>query len=81
MTLLMKKGLLFIALLTLVNLSIAQENISYWSSTVKRSNAVTVENKKALSKIKLFALDIDYLKSILVSAPKKGSLIASNVIV
>ena len=43
----MKKGLLIIAVMAFANLTNAQDGVSYWKTTIKRSNAVTVENKKA----------------------------------
>ena len=77
----MKKGLLIIALMAFANFSKAQVGVSYWKTTVKKSNAVTFENKKQITNPKLFQLDFEMLKNVLIEAPKKGGKIASNVIV
>ena len=77
----MKKGLLIIALMAFANFSKAQDGVSYWKTTVKKSNAVTFENKKQITNPKLFQLDFEMLKNVLIEAPKKGGKIASNVIV
>ena len=77
----MKKGLLLIALMAIASLSFAQGGEAYWKATVKNSKSIMVENKKGLANFKLFSLDINALKSVLVNTPKKGNIIKSEVYV
>ena len=77
----MKKGLLFIALLTVSVLSNALGAQDYWKATVKKSGSVIVENKKELTRFKLFELDVTVLKNILTNTPKRNGGLKSDVIV
>ncbi len=76
----MKKGLLFIVIMTIASFSFAQ-NGAYWKPTIKNSKSVLYENKKGLAESKLFELDINALKSVLANSPKREVDVTSNVIV
>ena len=76
----MKKGLLLIAIMAIANLSIAQSGDLFWKATVKNSKSVLNDNKIGLTKFKLFELDINALKNVLVNSPKNRNT-SSNVIV
>ena len=77
----MKKGLLFIVIMTFAGISFAQSGTSYWKTTIKNSNSVLFENKKEFTNVQLYELDINAFKSILANSPKKGNIIKSTVVV
>jgi chitodextrinase len=67
----MKNKLLSIALLAMTSMSFAQTGKQFWRPTVKKSNAVTIENKMRLTNPQLFEFDINGFKQIVSASPKR----------
>lgn len=82
----MKKHLLHllpvaISLFTALN-SFGQNGDLYWKPiTTANKGAVVKENKRDLTKLKLFELNIEAMKKILAGSPKRAAGILSNIVV
>ena len=78
----MKNKLLSIALIAITSFSFAQTGKTAWKVTAKKTDAVTLENKKTIATPKLFQLDVSQLKENLSNSPKRfASNAVSNTIV
>lgn len=75
----MKKNLLSIALIAFTGFSFAQGGL--WKTTVKKSGAVTFENKTTIANPRLFELDINSLKQAVSASPRRFTGAHSGVIV
>ena len=67
----MKNKLLSIAFIAITSFSFAQAGKSFWKATVKKTDAVTFENKVQITNPHLFELDLTQLKQTLAGAPKR----------
>lgn len=77
----MKHKLLYLALLTFTGLTFAQSKSSLWNATTKKSDKIALEQRMELPENHLFELDLNALKSDLISAPKRMANIPSQNII
>ncbi len=77
----MKNKLLSIAFLAITSFSFAQGGSSVWKNTIKKTDAVTFENKTDLVNPRLFSLDVEALKNSLSNATSRFKKANSNLIV
>jgi chitodextrinase len=77
----MKNRLLSIAFLAISSFSFGQSGGSAWQNTIRKADAVIVENKTNLINPRLFALDVNQLKNSLTAAVARGSSSQSGVII
>ena len=78
----MKNKLLTMALIVISSFSFAQTGKSAWKATVKKTEAVTYENKRNINNPRLFELNVTQLQQNLSDAPKRfANSQRSNVIV
>lgn len=77
----MKNRLLSIAFIAISSFSFGQGGSSVWQNSVRKADAVIVENKTNLINPRLFALDINQLKNSLTAAVARGSSNQSGVII
>ncbi|HEX9980541.1 MAG TPA: GEVED domain-containing protein [Flavobacterium sp.] len=75
----MKKTLLSIVMIAASGFSFAQGGL--WKAAVKKSDAVTFENKRVIQNPRLFELDVNALRQSVSQSPQRFSGKQSNVIV
>lgn len=75
----MKKQLLSLAMIAVTGFTFAQAGV--WKNTAKKSDAVTIENKKSLTSPRLFEVNLTVLRETVAAAPKRFTGQASNTIV
>lgn len=68
----MKKNLLSIVLITFTSIAFAQTNL--WKTTTKKINETVVADKMQLSNPRLFELNLNNLKNVLINAPQRNVL-------
>ena len=77
----MKYNLLSFALLIISSVTFSQTKSSLWNSTTKKSDMIPFESEMILPEKNLFTLNIEQVKTILASAPKRtADLKNSNTI-
>jgi chitodextrinase len=76
----MKYKLLSVALLSITSLSFAQQKGSFWKATANK-NAPLLESRMQLPEKNLLDLDVDAMKAMLSSSPKRDLSLKSAVIV
>lgn len=78
----MKKNLLWIALLAILNVSLAQERGNFWTSSQKELTNNVIEHSKDLPRTKMYDLNLQDLKNTLAIVPERNaSNNQSNIIV
>ena len=68
----MKKNLLSILLITFSSIAFSQTNL--WKTTTKKTNEIVVADKLQLSSPRLFELNLNNLKNLLINAPQRNVL-------
>ncbi|MBP6557724.1 MAG: T9SS type A sorting domain-containing protein [Flavobacterium sp.] len=67
----MKYKLLTVALLTFSSVAFSQTGNALWNSTLKKSDMIPLESRMELPEKKLFTLNLNQLRNVLVNAPQR----------
>jgi chitodextrinase len=76
----MKHKLLSVAFLAITCFTFAQEKAPFWKSSTKKGNMIALDSRMQLPEKNLYDLDVNGLKTILASSPKRTSTTSSIII-